>query len=145
MPTKTPAKRRRSVKQGKSDQHRVVKPNVMASAEERIPQVVLLRVGMDSGVGGIQGPLLDSKGTFDFLPIPDNWNENNPRTYGKTLGRHGRFLVEYWSGRTKERYRAKGIHFDPEFETFTYGDPTTPKQSLRWLEPGDLLVFYAGL
>lgn len=37
------------------------------------------------------------------------------------------------------------VHHDPEFETFTYGDPTTPKRSLRNLQPGDLLVFYCGL
>lgn len=37
------------------------------------------------------------------------------------------------------------IHFDPEFETFTYGDPTQPKAGLRHLEKGDFLVFYAGL
>ena len=37
------------------------------------------------------------------------------------------------------------IHVDPEFDTFTYGDPTTPKRSLRTLKPGDLLVFYCGL
>ena len=37
------------------------------------------------------------------------------------------------------------MHVDPEFETFTYGDPTPPKAGLRHLEQGDLLVFYAGL
>jgi hypothetical protein len=37
------------------------------------------------------------------------------------------------------------VHVDPEFETFTYGDPTPPKRSLRHLRPGDLLVFYCGL
>ena len=37
------------------------------------------------------------------------------------------------------------VHLDPEFDTFTYGDPTTPKRSLRNLQPGDLLVFYCGL
>lgn len=37
------------------------------------------------------------------------------------------------------------VHVDPEFETFTYGDPTTPKRSLRGLMPGDFLVFYCGL
>ena len=37
------------------------------------------------------------------------------------------------------------IHFDPEFHTYTYGDPTPPKASLRNLVAGDLLVFYAGL
>ena len=37
------------------------------------------------------------------------------------------------------------LHFDPEFDAFTYGDPTSPKQSLKNLSRGDLLVFYAGL
>ena len=37
------------------------------------------------------------------------------------------------------------VHDDPEFKTFTYGDPTSPKQTLRHLRPSDLLVFYAGL
>src|SRR5690606_9918164 len=37
------------------------------------------------------------------------------------------------------------IHLDPEFETFTYGDPTTPKRSLQKLERGDYLIFYCGL
>ena len=37
------------------------------------------------------------------------------------------------------------MHVDPEFETFTYGDPTQPKARLRDLEEGDMLVFYAGL
>jgi hypothetical protein len=39
----------------------------------------------------------------------------------------------------------QAIHFDPEFTTFTYGDPTSPKAGLRHLGPGDLLVFYYGL
>ena len=37
------------------------------------------------------------------------------------------------------------MHVDPEFETFTYGDPTPPKKGLQKLEQGDMLVFYAGL
>jgi len=37
------------------------------------------------------------------------------------------------------------MHVDPEFVTFTYGDPTSPKAGLRSLERGDLLVFYCGL
>ncbi len=39
----------------------------------------------------------------------------------------------------------QSIHFDPEFETFTYGDPTRLKSSLKRLDEGSLLVFYAGL
>src|SRR2546425_6679661 len=105
----------------------------MVDVKNETPQVVLLRVGVDAGEGGIQGPLLDEDGTFDYLPIPDTWSRQNKILYGNTLGRHKRFLNEYWTGKKKEFYRTHPIHFDPEFKTFTYGDPTRPKQSLRWL------------
>ncbi len=39
----------------------------------------------------------------------------------------------------------QSIHFDPEFHSFTYGDPTLPKARLRELSRGDMLVFYSGL
>ncbi|WP_176060931.1 hypothetical protein [Paraburkholderia sp. BCC1876] len=39
----------------------------------------------------------------------------------------------------------QAMHVDPEFASFTYGDPTPPKAGLRRLQQGDLLVFYAGL
>ena len=39
----------------------------------------------------------------------------------------------------------QSVHFDPEFDTFTYGDPSRLKNSLRRLDAGSLLVFYAGL
>jgi hypothetical protein len=37
------------------------------------------------------------------------------------------------------------MHDDPEFETHTYGDPSTKRRYLLKLNEGDLLVFYAGL
>jgi hypothetical protein len=40
----------------------------------------------------------------------------------------------------------QSVHLDPEFSTFTYGDPARLKSSLgRRLKPGDILAFYAGL
>lgn len=39
----------------------------------------------------------------------------------------------------------QAIHFDPEFETYTYGDPSRLKSSLKILEEGDMLVFFCGL
>jgi hypothetical protein len=41
--------------------------------------------------------------------------------------------------------KALAMHVDPEFETFTYGDPTPPKRGLAKMKRGDLLVFYAGM
>lgn len=56
--------------------------------------------------------------------------------------RHGGTLAQY----VPPRYRDAAAHYDPEFETFTYGDPTRNKRAqLLHLNEGDLLVFYAGL
>jgi hypothetical protein len=106
--------------------------------------VVLLRVGIDRACGGILGPIFHDGG-FDFVPI-DSDQHVLGRTYGNVSGRHGRKLIEYFpTGRRRNRMRDCFVHDDPEFKTFTYGDPTVPKQSLGSLESGDLLVFHAGL
>lgn len=109
-------------------------------------QVVLLRIAIDKGSGGIHGPLF-SDGSFEYIPIPDGFKGKgvDKRTYGNTRGRTGRRLVDYFPEPRRERFFDQSLHFDPEFETFTYGDPTRPKASLRRLSEGSLLVFYAGL
>jgi hypothetical protein len=106
-------------------------------------QVVLLRVGIDSGCGGIHGPLFQDGG-FEFIPIPDGWRIDR-RTYGNTKGRRGQLLVDYFPKLRQSKVADQSIHFDPEFTTYTYGDPTPPKSSLRKLAKGDLLIFYSGL
>lgn len=108
-------------------------------------RMVLFRVGIDSGCGGIHGPLFRD-GTFEFVPIPDSVGVDE-RTYGNTRGRHGRALVEYFPERRRAKASETPMHVDPEFETFTYGDPPTggPKVGLKSLKSGDVLVFYAGL
>jgi len=110
-------------------------------------QVVLLRVGIDTGSGGIHGPLYND-GTFEFVPISDKRNRFavNLETYGNTRGAiHGRLLVDYFPERRRDKAKTLCLHYDPEFKTFTYGDPTTPKAGLKKFKRGDLLVFYAGL
>lgn len=106
-------------------------------------QVVLLRVGVDAGCGGIQGPLF-ADGTFEFICIPDR-KRVSVHTYGNMSDRGGEPLVRYFPRSKRQALVDQHVHVDPEFETFTYGDPTTPKRSLRNLRPGDLLVFYCGL
>jgi hypothetical protein len=106
-------------------------------------RVALLRIGIDTGAGGIHGPLFPN-GSFEYIPIPDCSHVDN-RTYGNVHGRHGRPLVEYFPPGRQAQMVGQSIHFDPEFETFTYGDPTPPKAGLRRLEPGDMLIFYCGL
>lgn len=106
-------------------------------------QVVLLRVGIDAGCGGIQGPLFED-GSFDFVCIPDN-KRVSVHTYGNMVGRAGKPLAGYFTESRRTVMAERHVHVDPEWETFTYGDPTPPKRSLRNLKPGDLLVFYCGL
>lgn len=109
-------------------------------------QVVLLRVGIDTGSGGIHGPLF-SDSSFEYVPIPDRFGGAgiDKRTYGNTASKRERSLVDYFSAARRETAFKQSIHYDPEFETFTYGDPTRPKASLCRLSEGSLLVFYAGL
>ena len=106
-------------------------------------KVVLLRVGIDSGCGGIQGPPFRD-GSFELICIPDRKGAD-PRTYGNTVGRCGRPLLDFFPRSARHKLASQSMHVDPEFETFTYGDPTRPKAGLRRLRPGDLLIFYAGL
>jgi hypothetical protein len=106
-------------------------------------KVVLLRVGIDTGCGGIHSPLFRD-GTFEFVPIPDSRGLDE-RTYGNSKGRAGRVFAEYFPERHQEKARLQAMHVDPEFESFTYGDPTPPKRNLSRLKPGDLLVFYSGM
>ena len=103
----------------------------------------MLRIGIDTGSGGIHGPLFRDA-SFEYIPIPDG-RRDDERTYGNTVGRRGVNLVEYFPEHRRLAMSSQPIHFDPEFETFTYGDPTPPKAGLRRLERGDLLIFYCGL
>jgi hypothetical protein len=106
-------------------------------------RVVLLRIGVDTGEGGILGPLFTND-RFELVPIPDARGLDT-RTYGTTLGRYGRLLADYFPPAKRAIRAPQAMHVDPEFDTFTYGDPTHPKRGLRKLKSGDLLVFYAGL
>lgn len=106
-------------------------------------KVAMVRIGIDTGSGGIHGPLFQN-GTFEYVPIPDGYNIDN-RTYSNTYGQHGRKLIEYFPKSKHTKMSHQSIHFDPEFTTFTYGDPTTPKSGLRHLQAGDYLLFYCGL
>lgn len=106
-------------------------------------KIAMLRIGIDAGSGGIQGPLFRD-GSFEYVPIPDGFGIDE-RTYGNTMGLKGVPLTEYFPRHRQSAMRSRSIHFDPEFATFTYGDPTSPKAGLRHLAAGDMLVFYCGL
>lgn len=101
--------------------------------------ILFLRVGIDRGCGGTLSPWF-ANGTFEYVPIPESSELSVGRgvTYPELPARHGGTLDKYScsTGYT---------HYDPEFETFTYGEPSEPKRSqLLRLTAGDRLVFYSG-
>jgi hypothetical protein len=105
-------------------------------------QILLLRVGMDLGYGGL-GPIF-ADGKFEYVPIAENPKKVCSRslTFSQIPARSGGFLDQY----APARFCRGPAHYDPEFETFTYGDPTKNKRrQLLRLTRHDILVFYAGL
>lgn len=104
-------------------------------------KALLLRIGIDKGTDGTLGPIFHD-GSFEYIPISEgDPDSHEDRTYKNTIGRTGKPLSAY----LPERIGNRTMHFDPEFETFTYGDPTPKRKYLLKLSKGDLLVFYAGL
>jgi hypothetical protein len=104
-------------------------------------KALFLRVGIDKGCGGCLAPIYHD-GSFEYIPIPEEQPTSENRTYKDLQGRK----VESLASLLPARLHQKFPHFDPEFETFTYGDPAVNKsRQLLRLSPGDLLVFYAGL
>lgn len=62
-------------------------------------KVALLKVGIDAGSGGIQGPIFEDQ-TFEYIPIPYNFKKKgvDKRAYGNTRGRRGKYLVNHGAG-----------------------------------------------
>jgi len=115
--------------------------------------IALLRVGADSGNLGFHSPLFED-GSFDFIPINETYNEKSKnanrkieenRTFQNTKVIKNTALIEYFPSEKKVKYKNSIIHFDPEFETFTYGDPSFTKSGLLKLKKGDFLVLYCSL
>ncbi len=104
-------------------------------------QILLLRVGIDLGTGGVLGPIFPNR-SFEYIPIPESKPSPRSVRYSDIIARSGGTLDRF----VPPRHCGTAAHFYPEFETFTYGDPTKNKRGqLLRLRKDDLLVFYAGL
>jgi hypothetical protein len=105
--------------------------------------IALVRVGIDTANGGMHGPLF-ADGSFTYIPIPDTYGVSE-HTYGNMWDCSNKPLSDYFPESRRRSAADQPVHLDPEFETFTYGDPSRPKRSLGKLQRGDMLVFYCGL
>lgn len=105
-----------------------------------VDNVLLLRVGVDSNTGKAHGPLFEGN-SFDYIPIPEGSATTEDRTYDEIPSRGGQSLSNHVPHLADEH-----PHFDPEFETYTYGDPSPNKRSqLTLLTRDDLIIFYSSL
>jgi hypothetical protein len=104
-------------------------------------KAILLRVGIDKGCGGALAPIF-ADGSFEYIPIPEEDKLSRElKTFSNSRGRTGPSFSHY----LPEKIKDKKIHFDPEFQTPTYGDISSKRNYLLKLVKDDLLVFYAGL
>ena len=104
-------------------------------------KALLLRVGIDKGTDGALAPIF-ANGTFEYIPLSEkNQNTLETKTFNNTMGVNGVYFSQYLPKKIKHRK----LHFDPEFETFTYGDQTAKRNYLLKLKKNDLIVFYSGL
>jgi len=104
-------------------------------------KAMLLRVGIDKSSDGVLSPIFPD-GSFEYIPLSESDEKSvEKRTYDDLIGIKGKKLSIYLP---KALADCK-VHFDPEFTTFTYGDVGRKAVYLLKLEPGDILVFYAGL
>lgn len=103
-------------------------------------KALLLRVGIDRGTGGALSPIF-ADGSFEYLPIPEAEPTRCPHSFAGLPARHGGTLAAF----IPSRVSGLPAHLDPDFDALTYGDAAPRKRrQLSRLEPGDLLVFYAG-
>lgn len=102
-------------------------------------KILFLRIGIDRGCGGMLSPIFQD-GSFEYVPIPERRDviPGQGLTYAEISARSGGTLGRFKSGNTL-------AHHDPEFSSFTYGEPNDPKRAqLKHMSSGDCLVFYAG-
>ncbi len=107
-------------------------------------KALLSRVGADKGNLGCLGPLFKDY-SFEYIPINEKIGAYTleDRTFRELDARFSDNKLSHFI-KNKKLKDAKP-HYDPEFETFTYGDPTTDREKFLELEKGDILLFYAGL
>lgn len=122
--------------------------------------VALLGVGAD-GTNTVPTPPIYQDGTFEYIPIPEREGPEGTvenRTYGNTeLRNQDRTVADFvdkitpWSDGpdiTGAKLAEWPFHYDPNFDALTYGESTNRgayAQTIRQLEPGDIIAFYTGL
>lgn len=118
---------------------------------KKLPRVFTCFVGADSWCerNGITSPVFED-GSFEYIPIPENISllgidEKCPHLvrYRDVPIRSGLPITRFIDPKQVDQ----PAHYDPEFETFTYGDHVNKPRAakLKMAETGDLLFFISRL
>lgn len=112
-------------------------------------RICLINVGANSANGKLRSPIFED-GTFEFVPIPDYIIEFMRKKksilirYKDLPPYNGRKLLDFIPREFHNMY----AHYDPEFETYTYGDyPSTHGRAanLKKIRSGDHIFFLSRL
>ena len=116
---------------------------------------ILVRIGVDQAYGGWNAPVSSSTGDFVYVPIPDNpgkkYSPQKQRDYSEAVASLNAFAHRHGLGTCEalgwdDKFLARKMHLDPDFEYLTYGDNGVRRGAgVASLGNGDILVFYAGL
>jgi len=116
-------------------------------------QVVLVRVGTDSGYGSMNAPVNPATLEFAYVPIPEDEGKGAKpiRNYDGCKITYEQFEepCKKFGQNLSLKLLQEGVyaHLDPDFEHLTYGDEDKKGKQLEnmKLKKGDMLAFYAGL
>jgi hypothetical protein len=114
---------------------------------EQIPpgRIFIINVGANTR-SPLQSPLFDD-GRFELVPIPESNSQgsDNLLAYAdlRQFNEPDKPLLELFP-KTSISPQEK-VHYDPEFDTWTYGDNVGQKSNLQDLRVGDMLFFLARL
>ena len=108
----------------------------------------LLHTAADTTNLGIVGPIFpDLKGNFEFIPIYNSYGNGETKTYEQIPARNKNY-GNYLSDFVPQNFSKREVHFDPEFESFTYAQPIDdyPRSKvLESLREGDIVFFVFSL
>jgi len=118
-------------------------------------QAILVRVGIDQGCGEWNAPADLESGEFVYVPIPEGFKSQFAEGTARSFAEIEPLLREFYSRRKLDftsnssfptQLLERSMHLDPDFCHLTYGDDGAARGSdIKKLNPGDLVVFYAGL
>jgi len=106
-------------------------------------KAILIRIGIDKAYGALSPVFNDD--TFVYVPIYNRDIKEKEKKEKRTYGDYEEMINKAFYFYLPESIWGNIIHLDPEFKTFTYGDPAINKRNaLLSLKKEDLLVFYMG-